>query len=208
MIDAKKIINSSYFFWALLAIPSLPILLTLLDCGGQRGLPHTIVHDSGIIAVWLLLITMSLSPLQTIFPKSRIMEWLMQRRRHIGVAVFPYSVIHLAFYLVDLGSIREVLPEFAAPGILAGLLAFFILIPMTITSNAVMTRAMGWRRWKMLQRGIYAVAILVLAHWLIIEQEPAPLVLFGALGALELWRLWRTWASDKSINNRIEQAKT
>lgn len=159
MINAKKIINSSYFFWALLTIPSLPILLTLLDGGGQRGLAHTILHDSGIIAVWLLLITMSLSPLHTIFPKSRLMKWLMQRRRHIGVAVFPYTVVHLAFYLADLGSIRDVLPEFAAPGILAGLLAFFILIPMTITSNAVMTRVMRWRRWKMLQRGIYAGAL-------------------------------------------------
>ena len=43
----------------------------------------------------------------------------------------------------------------------------------------------------MLQRGTYAAAILVLAHWLIVEREPVSLVLFGAVRVLELWRLWR-----------------
>ncbi len=81
----------------LLAIPSIMILFTLIDSDGRRGVAHTVVHDSGIIAVWLLLI--SLSPLQSIFPKSRLIEWLIHRRRPIGVAVFAYAVIHLAFYL-------------------------------------------------------------------------------------------------------------
>ena len=169
---------------------------------------HTIVHDSGIIAVWLLLISLSLSPLQSIFPKSRLMEWLIHRRRPIGVAVFAYAVVHFVFYLVDLDSIRDALQEFAAPSILTGWLALFILLPLAFTSNNVMTRVMGWRRWKMLQRGVYAAAILVLAHWLILEREPVSLVLFGAVGVLELWRLWRTWASDKSIDDLIEPAKT
>ena len=71
---------------------------------------HTVVPDSGIIAVWLLLISLSLSPLQSIFPKSRIVEWLIHRRHPIGVAVFAYVVIHLVFYLVDLESIRDALP--------------------------------------------------------------------------------------------------
>lgn len=117
------------------------------------------------------------------------MEWLIHRRRPIGVAVFFYAVIHLAFYLVDLGSIRDALLEFAVPSILTGWLALFILLPLAITSNNVMTRVMGWRRWKRLQRGTYAAAILVLAHWLIVEREPVLLVLFGAVGVLELWRL-------------------
>ena len=99
MIKAKKIANFPYFFWVLLAIPSIPILLTLVDGGGRRGLAYTVVHDSGIIAVLLLLISLSLSPLQSIFPKSRLMEWLIHRRRPIGVAVFAYAIIHLAFYL-------------------------------------------------------------------------------------------------------------
>lgn len=99
MIKVKKIANSPYFFWVLLAIPSVMILLTLIDSGGRRGVADTVVHDSGVIAVWLLLISLSLSPLQSIFPKSRLIEWLIHRRRPIGVAVFAYAIIHLAFYL-------------------------------------------------------------------------------------------------------------
>ena len=33
MIKAKKITNSPYLFWVLLAIPAVPILLTLVDGG-------------------------------------------------------------------------------------------------------------------------------------------------------------------------------
>ena len=191
MTAAKKLLNSPYFFWALLALPSIQMILTLLaDGGGRRGPSHEILEGSGVLATFLLIIAMSLSPLQTIFSKSRIAAWLLQRRRYIGVAVFSYSLVHLAFYFVDLGSLQVVLEELTTPIILTGWAALFIFIPMAVTSNATMARAMGWRRWKVLQRGVYPAAILVMAHWLIVEPEPGPVISFGLLGALVFCRLW------------------
>lgn len=188
------VVNSSYFFWAVLALPSIMLLLNLAEeSRGNRGpsAVHEIVEGSGVLATFLLLIALSLSPLQSIFPRSRVVGWLVERRRYIGIAAFSYSVVHLAFYFVDIGSVREVVGEFATPGILTGWVALFIFIPMAITSNAVMTRAMGWQYWKMLQRGVYVAAVLILAHWLIVDTEPAPLIFFGVLALLECYRLWR-----------------
>ena len=194
-----KVVNSSYFFWAVLALPSIRLLLTLeQESRPHRGpsAAHEIVEVSGIFATFLLLIALALSPLRTIFPNSRVVGWLLQRRRYIGVAAFSYSVVHLVFYFVDLGSLREILEEFATPGILTGWVALFIFIPVALTSNAVMTRIMGWRHWKMLQRSVYVAAVLVLAHWLIVDTEPAPLVFFGVLA------LWSVINSGETSQNR------
>ncbi len=195
-----KVVNSSCFFWAVLALPSIRLLLTLEQESRQDRGPsaaHEIVEVSGIFATFLLLIALVLSPLRTIFPNSRVVGWLLQRRRYIGVAAFSYSVVHLVFYFVGLGSLREILEEFATPGILTGWVALFIFIPVASTSNAVMTRIMGWGHWKMLQRSVYVAAVLVLSHWLIVATEPAPLVFFGVLALLECYRLWKNLSKQK-----------
>ena len=193
----------------MLALPSIQLLLTLEagSRGGRGGsAAHEIVEGSGILATFLLLIALSLSPLRSIFPNSLVVNWLLQRRRYIGIAAFSYSVVHLAFYFADLGSLREVLAEFATPGILTGWVALFIFIPVAITSNAVMTRVMGWRHWKMLQRGVYVAAILVLAPWLIVDTEPGPLMFFGALALLECYRMWRNLKKRESSEVLVDRA--
>ena len=203
-----KIASSPYFFWAVLALPSIQLLLTLEEGSrGNRGpsAAHESVEGSGVFATLLLLFALSLSPLQSIFPKSRVVRWLVKRRRYIGIAAFSYSVVHLAFYFVDVASAREVLAEFAAPGILTGWVALFIFIPLAITSNAVMTRAMGWRHWKTLQRSAYVAAVLVLAHWLIVDTEPGPLIFFGVLALLECCRLWRNLTNRESRKTQVGQ---
>ncbi len=193
-----KVVNSSYFFWTVLAVPSIPLILQLVEGSqGSRGRSpaHEIVELSGVVATLLLLAALALSPLQTIFPRSGVLAWFVKRRRYLGVAAFSYSVVHVVFYFIDLGSLREVLAEFSTPLILTGWVALFVFVPLAITSNAVMVRAMGWRRWKTVQRGAYVAAVLVLAHWLIVEPEPGPMIFFGVVAALEAYRLWRYLAN-------------
>ncbi len=199
MAIATRMLNSAYFLWALLALPSVPIILTLLG-GGSRG--HSAAGEalevSGIFSTFLLVIALALSPLAAIFPKSRAVKWLLRRRRYFGVAAFAYGVAHVAFYFIDLTSLNQALDEFLSPVIFVGWLALFIFIPLAITSNAVATRVMGWRRWKLLQRGVYAAAVLVLAHWLLVEPEPVPYVLAALLAALQCCRWWRAIAARRA----------
>ena len=195
----KKVVNSPYFLWVLLALPSVPLILNLLQ-GDASGLSvsEEIVGPSGVFSSLLMIAAMAFSPLLSLFPKSRAVAWFLQRRRYFGVASFSYALVHVLFYFVGLDTLAQALDDFLAPTILTGWVAFFIFVPMAITSNRVMTRAMGWGRWKMLQRGIYMAALLVLTHWVMVEREFGPFIFFGLLALLEGCRLWRTLAKRNS----------
>ena len=196
MAVAKIVVHSPYFLWALLALPSVVLVLTLLEGGGGIGYGYAfaeVLEMTGVFSTLLLIVAMALSPLLAVFPKSRFVNWLLRRRRYFGVAACSYAVVHVVFYFVGLDALWEALDDLAAPTIFTGWVALFIFIPMGLTSNLLMTRAMGWRRWKMVQRGAYIAAMLVLAHLLIVDQWLGPLqVLFGILAGLESYRLWRT----------------
>ncbi len=94
MTAAKKLLNSPYFFWALLALPSIQMILTLLaDGGGRRGPSHEILEGSGVLATFLLIIAMSLSPLaDDIFQIS-----------HCSMAVAATSVYRRSRFFLLLG---------------------------------------------------------------------------------------------------------
>jgi len=199
---AKKFLNSPYFFWALLALPSLPLIFTVLGGGeaGESAMAEAL-ETAGTFSALMLIVTLALSPLLLIFSRSRVLKWLIQRRRYLGVAAFSYGMAHGVFYLVDVGSISEVLGSFTDLGILAGWLAMVIFLPMAITSNKVMLRAMGWKRWKLLQQGGYIAAVLVIIHWTMVEPEfGLGQILFGALGILELYRLIRHLADKRAAS--------
>lgn len=50
----------------------------------------------------------------------RWLNWLVARRRAIGVAAFGYALVHLIFYLIDMGNLDDILAEWLAPGIWTG----------------------------------------------------------------------------------------
>ena len=195
----KKVPSSAYFLWALLALPSIPIILALLG-GGSRpdSAAAEALEIAGIFSTFMLVMALALSPLSAIFPKSRAVRWLIQRRRYFGIAAFSYATAHTIFYFIDIASLTAVFVEFLSPVILLGWMALFIFIPLAITSNTMSTRLMGWRRWKLLQRSVYVAAVLVLAHWLLVEPEPVPIALATLLVALEAIRAWRSVSARRA----------
>ena len=205
----KNVLNSPYLLWVLLALPSIPMIPDLLQSGsGFEHVAEEIVGTTGVLSSFLMLAAMAFSPLLSIFPSSRVVAWFLQRRRYFGVASFCYASVHVLFYFVGLDTLTQVLDDFLAPTILTGWVAFFIFIPMAITSNRVISGAMGWSRWKMLQRGIYAAAVLVLAHWVLVEREFGPAIFFGLLALLEAVRLWRHLAKGKSRERLTDAVQT
>ena len=119
-----------------------------------------------------MILAMAVSPLRVLFPKVRAFRWLMQRRRYLGVAAFAYALLHTVLYIVDMGTLKSMLGEFFAIGIWTGWAAFFIFVPMAVTSNDLAVRKLG-RRWKGLQRLVYGAAILVLLHWVYVHNNQA-----------------------------------
>ena len=112
----KTIWNSPYTFWALLALPSIGMVGGAL--AGEDL--HDLLHPTGEFAARFMIIAMMLSPLKLLFPKSRPIQWLMRRRRYLGVAAFGYAALHTLYYVVDLGSMSSILREFTELGIWTG----------------------------------------------------------------------------------------
>jgi sulfoxide reductase heme-binding subunit YedZ len=158
----RSIINSKYIFWVLLSVPAI-LLLSAYVSGKIDSME--ILHPTGEWAARLMIIAVMLSPMLSVFGPRRWINWLISRRRAIGVASFCYALLHLAFYVIDMGGLDDILAEWLAPGIWTGWAAFLFLIPVALTSNMAAMRALkeGWKR---VQRLVYPAAILTMLHWI------------------------------------------
>ena len=145
-----------------------------------------------------MIIAMFISPFRLMFPKAKFWMWMMRRRRYFGVAAFFYAAVHTLFYILDMNSLQAMLDEFWALGIWTGWAAFFIFIPLAVTSNDLSQRLMlSW--WKPLQRWVYPAAVLTLLHWMFVHNEFGPaLVHFVPLALLEIYRIWKTAGNNKT----------
>lgn len=147
----------------------LPFLRLLLDAafelfGGLGVNPiEFITRSTGTWTLVMLCLTLAVTPLR------RWTGWsaLIRIRRMLGLYAFFYGVMHLLTYLwfdqfFDLVAIvRDILKR---PFITAGFVAFMLMVPLALTSTDAMIRRLG-RRWSLLHRLVYAVAILALLHF-------------------------------------------
>jgi sulfoxide reductase heme-binding subunit YedZ len=184
----KQILSSRYFFWALLALPALPMLIALSsDPGAAEGL----LHPSGEFSARFMIIAMMITPLRMIFPKASWPNWLMRRRRALGVAAFLYAVLHLVLYVMEKGALAPMLAEFMELGDLDRL-AGIRHLRAAGTDQQQHFATLAAAKWKTLQRFVYPAAVLTLAHWIFVHDNLGPaLVNFLPLAALEAWRIWK-----------------
>jgi len=197
----SNVLNHRYFLWALLALPSIPMTLALLNgATGPQGPPVTemLLHPTGEFAARFMVIAMVITPMRMLLPNSNFWRWMLKRRRYFGVAAFAYALAHTLLYVLDMGTLGAILGEFLALGIWTGWVAFFIFIPLAATSNDLSLRRMGPKAWKTLQRWVYPAAILTLLHWIFVHNNFGPaLVHFVPLAALEAYRIWKNQLTAK-----------
>lgn len=186
----KTILNHPFFFWMVLYLPAVGMISALVD---NRATAESLLHPSGEFSARFMIILMMLTPLTMLFSKARFLKWLNRRRRPLGVAAFLYAVLHTVLYVIDMQSLAVMLDEFWALGIWTGWAAFFIFIPLGITSNDYFMRLLK-QGWKRLHRWVYVAAVLTLVHWIFVHNNFGPaLVHFVPLFLLELYRLSRTF---------------
>jgi sulfoxide reductase heme-binding subunit YedZ len=166
----RFILNKRQVFWLLLAIPALLMLLRFYS---GDVLAMDMLHPTGEWSARLMIIAMMLSPLVSLLGPKPWLGWLVQRRRALGVAAFAYAVLHLIFYVIDMGNLDDMLAEFWALGIWTGWAAMLLFVPLAMTSNDASMRRLkaGWKR---LQRLVYPAAVLVLVHWIFIHNNLGP----------------------------------
>lgn len=152
----STVINGKPLLWGLLAVPAAILVNDYLASDAHPG---DYLHGTGEWSARLVILALMLTPLSQALPGRGWVHWLLARRRAFGVAAFGYALLHLLFYLADMGALEPILAEFWALGIWTGWAAFLLLVPLFLTSNQRSMRAMksGWKR---LQRLAYPAALL------------------------------------------------
>jgi sulfoxide reductase heme-binding subunit YedZ len=154
---------------------------------------HELLHTCGNWALKFLLITLCMTPLRDM---THAIVW-QRLRRMFGLFAFFYVILHFAIYIVldqsdQLGAVWQDIIK--RPYITIGMLALLLLIPLAATSTAAMQRRLG-RRWTMLHRLIYPIAILGVWHywWGVKKDIREPLVFACVLSLLLGYRLFKRY---------------
>ena len=156
-----------------------------------------VIRSLGRWALKFLLITLCITPLRKITGWG----WLMRFRRMLGLYAFFYAVLHWSVYLgLDqsfdwIAIAKDIIKR---PFITIGMLTFTLLLPLAITSTNGMMRRLGFERWQILHRAVYAAAMLAVLHfwWLVKLDVTWPLIYTAMLAVLLGLRLfWRSRAA-------------
>lgn len=179
---------------ALLCLLPLVRLIVLGVGGGLGANPiEFITRSTGTWALVGLLVTLSVTPLRRLTGRADLVRY----RRMLGLFTFFYASLHFVTYIwldqfFDPAAIaRDIVKR---PFITVGFTAFVLLIPLALTSTQAMMRRLG-RRWQLLHRLIYFIAMLGVIHylWLVKKDLTDPLIYGGILVLLLAVRL--PWGS-------------
>jgi sulfoxide reductase heme-binding subunit YedZ len=184
----RRLFDSPYLTWLVLAVPGV---WWLQGYWRETLFYGEFVHASGVLSARLLIVTLALTPLARLFPRSPPLHWLRRRRRYLGVAAFGYALLHAAVYLERQQSFDRILEDAMAAAMWTGWVALVVLLVLAATSNDASVRRLG-RRWPLLHRAVYVAAMLSFAHWILSAFDPVPgYIHLGILGGLEAIRLLR-----------------
>ena len=153
-----------------------------------------ITRTTGYWTLTFLLITLTATPLRTLSG----WNWPVRWRRMLGLFAFFYACLHFLTYLVldqffDWPAIVKDIAK--RPYITVGFPAFVMLIPLAVTSTSNMVRRLGGKRWKMLHRLVYVIAIAGVVHfwWLVKKDITEPVQFAAVLAVLLGFRFIRWW---------------
>jgi len=158
------ITSIKYFVFALALIP-LVRLLVLGYLGDLTANPvEFITRSTGTWTITFLCITLSMSPMRWMSGWS---GWI-QLRRMLGLFTFFYAFLHFTIcYWLDhnLDAKAMIDDVIEPPFITVGFLGFVCMSLLAISSNQMAMRWLG-RKWSLLHRLIYLIAVLGVLHYL------------------------------------------
>jgi len=174
----------------------------------------SITHFTGDWALWLLLVSLAVTPLRRIH---KSLGNLIRFRRMLGLYAFFYASLHLLVYIfifsgydivtawkgLEHGHLAVVWNQWLMvwPGVVddllkrrfiqVGIFAWIILLALAVTSPNFMLRKLGGKNWQRLHRLVYVAAIAACIHywWLVKAHVRTPMKDTVALGILLLARV-------------------
>lgn len=129
----------------------------------------------GLWALGFLLASMLIGPLASVVPKMPLKAYWLSARRSIGVGAFFFVVAHLMCYFVPILSRNwhEVFSPGAwwVVGLIFGVSALSLMVPLAWTSRDACVAAMGGARWKRLHRLVYILLPIALLHAVLVGSD-------------------------------------
>lgn len=177
-----EMLNLQFSKVLLLINALVPLLLLLWDVyrgrAGANPLEYA-TRTTGMLTLVFLVLTIAVSPVRQVF------KWngLGRFRRMLGLFAFFYGLLHLLTYVAfdRYFDLRTVPSDVAArPFIAIGMLAFFLMLPLAITSTNKMVKRLGGKRWRALHRLVYAAGVAGVIHfWLLVKSDTRLPLTFG-----------------------------
>ena len=145
-----------------------------------------VTRTTGTLTLVFLLISLAVTPVRRITG----LNWLTRFRRLLGLFAFFYGSLHLMTYVAfdRFFHLRTIPGDVAKrPFIAIGMTAFFLMVPLAITSTDKMVRRLGGRRWVRLHRLVYPCGILgVLHYYMLVKSDVRVPLTFAFILALLL----------------------
>jgi sulfoxide reductase heme-binding subunit YedZ len=152
----------------------VPLALLLWDVYHRRvgaNPPEFMTRTTGMLTLVFLTITLAVTPLRKITG----LNWLVKFRRLLGLFAFFYGFLHLVTYISfeRYFNLRSVPGDVVArPFIAFGMVAFFLMVPLAITSTNKMIKRIGGKSWNRLHQLVYAAGIAgALHYWLLVKSD-------------------------------------
>lgn len=171
----------------------LPLALLFVDLArGELGANplESILRTTGVMTLIMLAVTLLVTPLRKLTGRNSLIKY----RRMLGLLSFLYASVHLLTYSVfdrslSLAGIVEDVAQ--RPFIAIGMAAYAMLLPLAVTSTKGWIKRLGGKRWALLHRLVYLIAILGVVHfWMIVKSDVFyPLIFATLMGALLLVRV-------------------
>ena len=163
------------FYKLLILVNGLvPLALMIWDWshGGLGANPvEFLTRTTGMLTLLFLLISLAVTPLR----KVTGVQWLIQLRRMLGLYAFFYGLLHLTTYIWFDRSFNvksTVADIYARPFIAIGMVSFFLMIPLAITSTKGWIKRLGGKRWARLHKLVYVSAAGGVIHfWMLVKSD-------------------------------------
>ena len=160
----------------------VPLALLLWDVYRKRVGANPVefmTRTTGMLTLIFLMISLAITPVRKVSGSN----WVVKFRRMLGLYAFFYGTLHLLTYIwfdrfFNLRSIAgDVLQR---PFIAIGMTAFFLMVPLAITSTNKMVKRLGGKRWAKLHRLVYLAGVAGVIHfWMLVKSDTRLPLTFG-----------------------------
>ncbi len=172
---------------------------------------EALIRSTGDWTLRFLCLVLAVTPLRTLTRTPALARF----RRMLGLFVYFYGVLHMLSYgWLDMGlNLPEIAKDILKrPFILVGFISMVVLTALSATSFNRAIKYMGSKRWQLLHRAVYFVAMLALLHFFWMrsgKNDFEEVFIYAAIiGVVLGWRFFRFFASKKTNTARVQSVRS